>query len=1469
MFQFKKIFLGFRALVFVGLIWALNSFQALRADFKAPSENLGSYVFADTQVVVSFLRGLDDEVEIQIRTPDGREEQIFKGKIKEIGLNSHSSVFSGGGQKSFGSPNRRRNANRAIEPVMLGNLKVSPHRSKDFTFAVTEDNQGLVITNRGVLLTHPRFPEELESAKVRSLEKNLDLLYLLSFSAGSISGTYFFEKSSGRLIGVSPQFFKDEQMAEVAIDFERMLLYVPGGRDLDLLKLDVEALFEPKAARAVIGHSGNRTDAMGYLLDLLPDLRDSYDSKNPIRLTEKDRAIVDKVFEAFKRKDSKSVVLLGQSGTGKTTLLQALIEKLPETWEILEVPREVFEQGASLVGEIDKRVNALVQASLAHPLILIFDEFHSLKGLGTHQHSSVDLMQMLKKHIASGDMMIVATDTPEEYQRAYGSDPGLRRRFTEIRIEEPRGDELFEKLHAWSDAKLGYSIESSLMRRIVSVSTDFDMGSHEPARSIRLMEQIQTDLERAKRKEITTDDIDQAAWNLYGVGPQKPAEFVKANEEARAELLERVVDQPDLVNSMVDLWREVAMGMSQKKHRSILVVGPTGAGKTYAGHTFAKYVLKDPERFLEIDATKYRNGNFDSLIGMARYHSESPQGLLPEFLRGRGKGRNVILINEIEKAHPDLIKILMEMLDTGKLQGGDGQTYYLGRSLIVFTSNRGSEEIFPPTQGDSLRRDELAKRLESFTDKKVRELFLKASADNLYDTYHVWGSAELQRIDRAVAVLPPSFEGVVSIVKTYAQQMTDQMKEKYFYSLEIDDSIAEEIVRVYYSPAEGVRFVLQQTGNLLNRLHQEALLEIQVKEGFELKAQWSHRDEAGQAFIKIQNQKPKKEMIVQGLLASSQASNPLLDSASISRLQGLEDELKRFVFGQDEAVRLVARAVRTRALNAKMNVPGHALLLGSTGIGKTEMGRALAQVLYGSKHRIKQFGLGQVKNEHDWANIFGAARGVVGSEKMSPFEKALHEFPEGLVIILDEIGNMGADPMVPSSATPRSELLKRLYDMFEEGLWTSALGKTYDLRKHFILMTSNEGQEFFENLPNDDLRLAEWERINRRDFLQDLLREHGWPEPLLGRIGSNIALMKPLIREEQMKVAQKELGRVFEQLRSAYDFEKIKVADGFYERLSESFFSHSRGGRSLREVAENAVVDLVGQVLIENSLQREKLSDAEMILDVDDSFAGRFVRSSKDRSKREVILRLKLIFKDSSEHDYEMNITREAKPKDLPDLKFSLITAYHEAGHAVANQPELTGDRIGFITIRGDGNYGGYVRYESDERLRTLDRENVIARIARVLAGQIAQELAGFPKDSGWSSDLRQARRIAELAVTQWGLSEEALKFPVADGSVVTQNPGVQKEISLLVEAGRLEAERILKDRWVFVRLIATALMQKGHLEASDFLNWQARSRDKESDIHNKLVGQSIIPKRWRCASFLQNLAPPSSASSPSPSPSP
>ena len=128
----------------------------------------------------------------------------------------------------------------------------------------------------------------------------------------------------------------------------------------------------------------------------------------------------------------------------------------------------------------------------------------------------------------------------------------------------------------------------------------------------------------------------------------------------------------------------------------------------------------------------------------------SRAGFCRIFYLEEARGLNVIVINELDKAHPDFAKAMMEMLDSGKLQGGDGKTYSLGKSLIVLTTNKGDDRIFPRDSGSALTREDIEKRLTKFSDKDIKSFFLERDPNHLYDSDQVLPPAIVERIDRAV-----------------------------------------------------------------------------------------------------------------------------------------------------------------------------------------------------------------------------------------------------------------------------------------------------------------------------------------------------------------------------------------------------------------------------------------------------------------------------------------------------------------------------------------------------------------------------------------------------------------------------------------------------------------------------------------------------------------------------------------------
>jgi hypothetical protein len=187
-------------------------------------------------------------------------------------------------------------------------------------------------------------------------------------------------------------------------------------------------------------------------------------------------------------------------------------------------------------------------------------------------------------------------------------------------------------------------------------------------------------------------------------------------------------------------------------------------------------------------------------------------------------------------------------------------------------------------------------------------------------------------------------------------------------------------------------------------------------------------------------------------LPRQRGQNPLGDPAQRERLNQLEDSMSRIVIGQPDALKMVTRGIRNKAVNATDPRPATFLLLGRTGTGKTETGKAIAEARYGDQNKLISFNMGDVKWEGDLNQIFGVTTGFVGGDKVGVFERFLQDQPEGGVLMFDEIGNMGGGSTVHagsgSGANTKKELLMKFYRMIDEGKWRSpTTGKEYDLRR--------------------------------------------------------------------------------------------------------------------------------------------------------------------------------------------------------------------------------------------------------------------------------------------------------------------------------------------------------------------------------------------------------------------------------------
>ncbi len=1148
------------------------------------------------------------------------------------------------------------------------------------------------------------------------------------------------------------------------------------------------------------------------------------------------------VIRTFVREKGKNPVLLGKAGVGKTAIAELLAlnlfsNQIPEGLIFQEELRNAF-----VVETSPNRINKLnpmspadaVDAYIAslkacerilnRPIIVFIDEIHTFDK---------DQLEALKTELDSRDgFRLLGSTTYGEFTMMLDLNPALDRRLFPITVREFSVAETRELMMQTMVPRLerryrgddgNGQITEAALDAILRLSPQYLPGKARPAAPYALAQDVLIWMNEKSGKEaplVTDLDVGNYVSEAMQlpINPVNPKVFAEQIRAVREKLKNIVVDQEQYTDALVDALRNVYLGGSQKESISIvLALGPTGAGKTFGAIEFAKLVFGSEERVLEIDATKYLSGgaSLGTLIGVGRgiVSGTETKGVLPDFLSGPGKGANVIVINEIDKADPDFMKIIMEMLDTGKLQGGNGETFYLGKSIVVFTSNKGDDQIFPKNIGKIISRAELKERIASFNDARVKDLFTQPSTDDLYDKSKLLPPSILGRIKRAIAVLPPSYEGAIEIVRQTASREASKYKESYGFTLSVSEDIYRRIVDKNYIFENGVRNLIDITEDLIKASILNAVdANLQLDRGQSLHLSLEDKGHISQVLAKVENQPEIARLEYSRIAAKNK--NPLEDPEQRAKLRSLEAEMNKRVIGQTHAVSLASQKLMTRSVfdsgSQAQGKPTTLLFMGTTGTGKTELAKVIAEVYFGSRERIEPFDLGNVQNEADLNVIFGSPRGYVGSGSPSAFEQALIKYPDGAVLLFDELGNLGGGGASPVSMARKDQFLKMFYAMVDEGRWRSGLGKVYDLSKYILIFTTNDGQETMAGLPSDDLRRAVWEEHRDAEAIAKLLREAGWPEPLVGRLLSSAILFEPLMAQHCRQIAEQIIIKALKQPKESYKLQNLDFAEGFFTKVASSFFSHSSGGRSMGVLGkEGPLLALLSRAIVSLDNPQE-ISERNLSFELDDNYYGKFTFTGKIPPKRKVVFRLKMSIDGGEDQIFEAEVTHLAAEKRLRRLEDLRRTAIHEAGHVVGNVTSETGTTADFVTIVGQGNYNGYVRPKEAFPIGAVSRKTIIAHLAMMLAGRTAEALAGFEPNAGWQSDWEKTMAMAARAVRQFGLVDNPYELPLdGEGKVNLAHPDVQKEVhKLMLEAREYAKEQLIRE-WPTLYLIYTQLLKK------------------------------------------------------------
>lgn len=1187
------------------------------------------------------------------------------------------------------------------------------------------------------------------------------------------------------------------------------------------------------------------------------------------------------VIDTLVRSKGKNPVLVGPRGAGKTSIAtkiadmiideafpqtEAYIHELKGAFVISTTPGKISmlaksdsdgSQGAAMEQYLDAM--KWVEEKLNVKLILFIDEIHTL---------SKGQIEAMKPYLDSKKKAIrlIGASTSVEMQNAFKNNPAFLRRLQQIGVSEQSFAEVLEIVQKTKipSVKKRYNvkIDADALEVIVKNSSNVFPDKSQVDAAVTIVEDLSiAQVRKNPTQQKTGFQVTEEMAYQFIQGKLKfpvntlDAKAIRAyGTDLEKHLSEIVIGQDRMISDITNEWTKLLMSSGQKGVRTVALLGPTGTGKSFLGRELAKKVFGTEGAFLEIDANNYKNGGMDlnTLFGAPNgvVSSNETSGQLYDYIDdpGRGKGGGIILINEGERAHPEFWERWMEIMDTGRGTGGDGKERKLSKHLIIITSNRGDKIIYPP-QVENWSEKEISDQMRRYNSEELKKLFTQKT--NGKDNFTL-PDPILARIDKFSLAAPITKSLAIRIAHSKIGRVVKELSEKFKLKITIAADVAKSITDSSYTAGMGTRPVEKAVDRVIGDTVVSALAEIGLNKNdslqIDIEAQGQNYAIRGMAHGKtVLHQLPR--------LAPQ---DKMEDPEFLARLKNLKQTISKRVIGQDDAIQRLSDAIIAHEANsANAERPQSFFLVGSTGTGKTEFAKALAEALYDKAERVSIIPVGHVRFDGHLNDIFGSSKGFTGSTDMAIFEQALINNPDGGIIVFDEASNMGGD-----DKTKKNELFKSFYDILDEGKWISrSTDKTYDLRKYKFIFTGNDGEKLTMGLSSDDMKMTEWNKHKEPSQVRDLLLKAGVPQALLGRMSETI-LYKPLLKEDIKQISDKLVQGALKSY--VNDGIKFEFATDFFGKVADAFFTSDMGARSIRNVADKQISTLVAKAIIAAG-GKTKLTEHTLRFSINDNKNDKPYATAQT-PEREVVIFMEVIDKNKN---VNLRLALPATDYAAKELKLSpknaLATSYHEAGHAVVNNPKITGQKLSYITIRGGklpngAQYLGYARYnEANNGVYSAQaNENMIVqKAAQLLAGQIAQQLAGYGADAGWSNDLEKTRALISEYLLKWGLIKELQAVRVNRQGEPILNAKQTKILDENMERIFATAESLAKDQlkknWNFVRALVGELVAKGSIDENRFKQIESTYSNARKNVLD-IEKNRILPERRGSAMKCINL---------------
>jgi len=562
---------------------------------------------------------------------------------------------------------------------------------------------------------------------------------------------------------------------------------------------------------------------------------------------------VERVIQVLCRRRKNNPLLVGEAGVGKTAIAEGLAWRITQN-DVPEVLADAvvyaLDMGALLAGtkyrgDFEQRLKGVLKALKDQPnAVLFIDEIHTLIGAGAASGGTLDASNLLKPALSSGQMKCIGATTFTEYRGIFEKDAALSRRFQKVDVVEPSVEQTIEILKGLkSRFEDHHNVKYALgaLQAAAELSAKYINDRHLPDKAIDVIDEAgaaQRILPKSKQKKtITRLEVEEIVSKIARIPPQS----VSSDDRSKLKTLDRdlksvVFGQDPAIDALAAAIKMARSGLGKpdKPIGSFLFSGPTGVGKTEVAKQLA-YILG--VELIRFDMSEYMERHAVSrLIGAPPgYVGFDQGGLLTEAVTK--KPHAVLLLDEIEKAHPDVFNVLLQVMDHGTLTDNNGRKADFRNVIIIMTTNAGAETMNKSVIGFTTRREQ---------------------GDEMADIKRLFTPEFRNRLDAIVSFRPLDEEIILRVVDKFLLQLESQLAEKKV-EVTFTDALRKHLAKKGFDPLMGARPMQRLIQDLIRRALADELLFGRLVDGGRLTVDI---DDEGNPILDIEPRKsdrPKAE----------------------------------------------------------------------------------------------------------------------------------------------------------------------------------------------------------------------------------------------------------------------------------------------------------------------------------------------------------------------------------------------------------------------------------------------------------------------------------------------------------------------------------------------------------------------------------------------------------------------------------